>query len=734
MIIPITPLGLIAVTSALFCCGMLAPLLRRGGVEISLALALAGSSYALSGAILFVLSPPGVILRASTAWTDTRLPALPWELRIDRLSAFFILLIAAFAAIVAIYSFGALRAKHYQRQRRGIAAAFNLFVWSTLLVVTVNDAFSLIAALELMTLAFGYLTLFKQRLHGAGAPLDDGAAWSARVAPQVYLIISHTSSAFLTMALLILSIHAGSLSFDQLRAGAASLDKTTATSIFILALCGLGMRAGLMPAHFWVPLAHPASPTTTHAFSLGIAIKVAIYLMIRFFFQFLQPQPAWGYMVLLAGAGTALAGVWYAIASHDLKTALAYHSVEHIGIIVAGVGIALIFVAPSAPGVRGLAAWVGTLALIAALYHLVNHAVFKGLLYLCTGAIDQLTGQVVELDRLGGLIKIYPWTATSFLIGALALCGFPPLNGFVSEWLMLQAALASLEALAHDRGQVLSLLMLIASLMLLAASFALTAFCFLKIVGITLLGSPRSSEQARAAWSNRDVPWSMRGMIVLMTAMCLALGILPGLVIWPIAGIAEEILGPRGATLTTAAPQLGHPSTWASLSLTVRPAVSAPPGSGAALPAPELPIAYLLPIFGALWLAIKILSRLSRRKRPLRPRLPWNSGAPYLPVRAQPTSASLSYLIRQGIGDDPESQLDDAPAYLPARLVLSRSEAYPQAVIEIFRAAINRWVGLILRWSEWIGTTMQNGDIRSYLLYIFITAAIVMLIFLVVGG
>lgn len=731
----------LAFSSALFITGIGGALFnRRRGWWIALLCALLGSLVAVAGVIPVFLRPPDAVHTLPlwrSSWIEHGMPRLRMELRVDRLSAFFIVLIGTFAAIVAIYSFAALKARHYIQRQRSIAATFTLFVWSTLLVVVVNDIFSLIATLEIMTLAFAYLTLYRH-YHYCEAPdaaPDAESARNAWLAPRVYLIVSHTSTVFLVVALLLLAFNAGSLSFDELRASAGSLPPIMATLIFILMLFGTGIRAGLTPFHFWVPLVHPASPTTTHAFSLGIAIKVAVYLMLRCFFQFLVPQTLWGYIVLLIAVGTAITTVWYAIASHDLKTALAYHSVENIGIIVAGIGVALIYADPNVALIyadpnatlvnRALAGSIASLALVAALYHMLNHAVFKGLLYLCTGAIDSLTGQVVDIERLGGLIKLYPWTSGAFLLGALAIAGFPPLNGFVSEWLTLQALLHSLGALSPISEQIGGVIITLISTVLLVAAFALTVFCFLKISGLALLGPPRSTAQMRATWSKGDAPPAMLAMMGLLAALCLALGVMPGVVIIWLSGIVAIFPNITGS-LATESPQ-GWSARWTGLSLHI----SSDTPIYSAAPVPSLPILMLLLVFIALWLVVLLLRLLNRRRRTLRPADSWAGGAPPEPARTRPVGASLSYLIRWAVGNEPAHPTkEQARAIIPYRFVLSESDTYPQRVTEIFRVGLNYCTDRVLRASEGLGAWIQNGDLRRYLFYIFLAAATALAIFL----
>jgi hydrogenase-4 component B len=514
------------------------------------------------------------------------------------------------------------------------------------------------------------------------------------------MIISHTSTAFLLIALIILAILAGGFGFNQLSESGKNIEPMLATIVFLLAFAGLGIRAGLMPAHIWVSLVHPSSPTTTHALSLGIAIKVSVYLMYRFFFQFLEPQAWWGYLVLLVAVSTALVNVWYAISSHDLKTALAYHSIENIGIICVGIGVALVF--------QKTDRFIATLALVASLYHLLNHAIFKGLLYLGTGAIDNLTHQVVEFHKLGGLIKLYPLTSAMFLIGSFSIAGFPPFNGFISEWLTLQALFSGLTRDPWFIGLPVTLV----SLVLLVASFALTAFCFYKIAGLTLLGQPRSSEKERKKWERQDVPWSMGSVMLLMAALCLALGLFPGQVI-PHLAFALQPLGSVGTGWDC------FPS-WNGVRLNV--------GAGSN----GLPVTLILGVALGLML-IPILASLFQQTR--RPPIAWNCGAPGIVTQvAQYTSSAVSFLIRDQFGVVSATKLAQAaPDYLPARLPLSHSDRYPQVVIEIFRALDNYLIGWLLNISEDVGRTLQNRDIRRYLAYILIANLVALLLFIGLG-
>ena len=309
-----------------------------------------------------------------------------------------------------------------------------------------------------------------------------------RQAIKIYLISNHIGGVFVLSALLVLAIFHKPASFDMslFRQIPDTGNSIADNLVFFLALIGFGIKAGIVPFHIWVAIAHPNLPTNVHAISVGIMIKVALYGMIRIFFQFFVAPPWWwGFTVLLIAAFTALIGVRNALYGRNLKDSLADHSVENIGIILASIGMALLFASyPKSTTIHSLTG----MALVAGLYHLLNHTVFKGLLYLCTGAIDHLTQGIVELKRLGGLIHCYPWTSACFLVGSVAIAGFPPFNGFISEWLTLQTMIAGANLLSRDW---LLLTDIVLSMLFLTSAFALTAFAFVKIAGEVLLGKPR---------------------------------------------------------------------------------------------------------------------------------------------------------------------------------------------------------------------------------------------------
>jgi formate hydrogenlyase subunit 3/multisubunit Na+/H+ antiporter MnhD subunit len=300
-----------------------------------------------------------------------------------------------------------------------------------------------------------------------------------------------------------------------------------ATAVLVLALIGAGSKAGLVPLHVWLPLAHPAAPTQVSALMSGVMTKVAVYGFVRIAFDLLgAPSWWWGALVALAGGITAVMGVLYALMQNDLKRLLAYSTVENIGIIFIGLGLALAFEANDMPGA-------GALALTAALLHALNHSLFKSLLFFGAGAVLGATGER-DMDRLGGLIHRMPRTAAAFLVGSAAISALPPFNGFVSEWLTFQAVLLS-PALPHWLLKFL----VPAVGALLALSAALAGACFVKAFGITFLGRPRSAVAARAVEADR---WSLAAMFIL-AFLCLLAGILPGYFIDALAPVIQAMTG-----------------------------------------------------------------------------------------------------------------------------------------------------------------------------------------------
>jgi hydrogenase-4 component B len=307
---------------------------------------------------------------------------------------------------------------------------------------------------------------------------------------------------------------------------AASLDPTTSNLIFVLLALGFGSKAGVIPLHIWLPRAHPAAPSHVSALMSGVMIKLGVYGLARVAFDWLGVGPLWwGGTILVVGAVSGVLGVLYALIDSDLKRLLAYSSVENIGIILLGMGAAMIF---QAHGLPGLAA----LALVAALYHTLNHAAFKSLLFMGAGAVLHAT-HTRNMEDLGGLIKRMPQTALFFLVGSLAIAALPPLNGFISEWLTFQSLLLSFQISAHTVNLIFAL-----GVAALALTSGLAAACFVRAFGITFLALPRSESAGDA----REVAWTMRAAMAVLALACIVLGIAPSLFLAPLEATVFDLM------------------------------------------------------------------------------------------------------------------------------------------------------------------------------------------------
>ena len=388
---------------------------------------------------------------------------------------------------------------------RATGALTAVFLLVLALVLCARDPLLFLAGWELMTLVPAAIILLRRH---------DRAA---RGSVYVYIALTHLMGAGTWVAVLLL---ADADAFGG--GGAIEAGSGTQIAIAIAALAGMGTKAGLVPLHVWLPRAHPIAPAHVSALMSGVMIKLAIYGLVRVLVQWLGELPTWfGVVVLAAGAVSAVVGVVYAIFEHELKRLLAFHSIENVGIIVLGLGACLLL------REHGADDWAGV-ALAAALLHTLNHAVFKSLLFLGAGAFERATGSL-EIDRIGGLLHRMPRTGIAFLVGAMAIAGLPPLNGFASEWLTLQSLLA-----VPANGGVASGVAGGIALAALGATAALAVLCFVKVVGLVLLGRPRRSRVAEAV----EAPLPMWTAVAALAAACVVLGVVPGLLAGPLAGLA----------------------------------------------------------------------------------------------------------------------------------------------------------------------------------------------------
>ena len=449
---------------------------------------------------LFGLTAPEPI----TASITSTIPLLTFSFRIDPLASFFVLTISLAGFATAIYGIGYLRHFEGCTSAAALGSLFNAFLCSMTLVVLADHAFFFLLAWELMSLTSYFLVI------------SEHEKADVRYAGLFYLIMTHVGTAFIVLTFLLLFQQNDSFSFEAFRHPEQPLSDTLRTLVFLTALIGFGTKAGIVPLHVWLPYAHPAAPSHVSALMSGVMIKTAIYGLLRVTFDF--PGGVfpwwWGFAVLVIGAISALLGVMYALMEHDLKSLLAYHSVENIGIILLGIGAGMIFYSY---GLVELAA----LGLLAGLYHTINHAMFKALLFLGAGSVLYAT-HTRNMEEYGGLLRRMPWTGACFLVGTVSIAALPPTNGFVSEWLVFQSLFLSFEV-----PSLLMKLMLPVSAAMLALTGVLALTCFAKAFGISFLALPRSTHAKRA----EEVPWSMRTGMGVLATLCILLGLAPMVVV-----------------------------------------------------------------------------------------------------------------------------------------------------------------------------------------------------------
>jgi hydrogenase-4 component B len=456
--------------------------------------ACAGSAAGLTLGMRAIVS--GESFTMASGWG---LPGAGLMAHLDGLSAFFLIIVGLLGLAVAIYGFGYSASYEGRYSLRMLGAMLNTMLLSLSVQVVADNALTFLISWELMSLSAYWLTLTEHD----GAGTVRAAVW--------YIAMTHAGFAALAPMFLLMSGSDLTTSFAGMRANAAALSPAARNVVFLLALFGFGSKAGIVPLHVWLPMAHPVAPSHVSALMSGVVIKMGIYGLVRVALDLLGGGPVWwGGAVLGVGAVSALLGVLYALMEHDLKRLLAYHSVENIGIILIGVGAGLIF---HSYGLMPLAA----LGFIGGLYHTINHATFKGLLFLGAGSVAHST-HTRNMEEMGGLIKRMPVTALCFLIGAAAISALPPLNGFASEWIVFQSLLEGFNIPTPEVAMIMPI-----AVGMLALTGGLAVACFVKAFGITFLAIPRSQEAEHA----KEAPLSMRAGMALLALACVALGLAP---------------------------------------------------------------------------------------------------------------------------------------------------------------------------------------------------------------
>ncbi|HEX7115821.1 MAG TPA: hydrogenase 4 subunit B [Steroidobacter sp.] len=620
---------------------------------------------ALVGVILAAVSLASIALPAERWVLAIGLPDLPFHVRRDALSSVFLFVLGGAGAGISIFSAG------YFRSGEGTAPGllcleYHVFLASMGLVLLADDAYAFMVAWETMALSSYFLVTTQHRIP------------HIRRAGFLYLLIAHLGAIAILLSFGVMQGGSWQFTFEAMRQ--ANLSPAWAAVAFLLALFGFGAKAGLVPLHVWLPEAHPAAPSPVSALMSGVMLKTALYGVLRVTFDLLgQPTWWWGVVALGLGLFTAIYGVIFAAAQTDMKRLLAFSSIENIGILFTGVGLAIVF---SDAGMSALAA----LALVAVLYHCANHAFMKGLLFVGTGSVLHATGER-NLGKLGGLIRRMPWVAWLTLVGALGVAGLPPLNGFVSEWLLLQAFLSAHEV---PKPFLNMLLPLGAALLTLAA--ALAAYVIVKFFGVIFLGQPREAALHRAEDANR----LERVGMAWLAAGCVLLGMFPTSVIEVLEHVPLQ-LGLIDARSV--------PGTWWSVA----------PVAGRQ--AAYAPIVFLLVVVATLGLTLLIVSRVYHRR--VRFSAPWDCGSGRLDARMQDSAEGFGQPIRHifqpffVMERELPTPFDREPRYRVAIAERIWTHGYLPLARVVQRAAQS------VAW-------LQQGRISAYLLYSFVTLLVLL--------
>ncbi|MBF0500694.1 MAG: hydrogenase [Candidatus Riflebacteria bacterium] len=598
-----------------------------------------------------------------------QMPFCSFALNLDALSAFFLVPILGLSMAAAVFGVPYLRHATDEANLGAAWCSFHILVASMVTVMLAANGLLFLIAWELTVLSSFFLVVLDR-----DNEVNRQAGW-------IYLTASHLGTVFIILCFLLLERETGSLDFSAF-SHAALLSPAFKGFLFLLAVLGFGTKAGFIPFHVWLPEAHPAAPSHVSALMSGVMIKTGIYGIVRILYFLGHPSPWWGWLLITIGLVSGVLGILFALSQNDIKKLLAYCSVENIGIIAMGLGLGLLGLSL---GNRDVA----VLGFAGGLLHVLNHAVFKGLLFLGSGAVLEQTG-TRDMDRMGGLLKRMPYTGATFLVGCLSICGLPPFNGFISEFFIYFAAFAAV--LNGSLSLAVPGLFIIVGLSLIGG---LAASCFAKAFSIIFLGNPR---QARAAEA-QEVAWSMRGPMMVLASLCAVISfVAPSLL-----GIFERVLG-------------------------VFPEFSTGPDVTSSLAQVATPL-FIITASGFLFFTILgsiVMTRVGLlANRKVETSVTWDCGYAQPSVKMQYTGSSFSQplveLFNSVLGT--ETQMSGVDGYFPRKgSFLSHSANI--FIEKLFKPAFTRIETLSHRFS-WI----QNGVVQAYVFYITIT-----LVFLLIGG
>jgi len=607
---------------------------------------------------------------------------VPWSvpfgeffIELDSLTAWFLFPTLLLSALSAIYGVGYLRSWQGRRSLGPVWFFYCLLVLGMMLVLLARNAVLFLIAWELMALASFFLVTFEHERE------------SVREAGWIYFVATHLGTAFLLVFFLLTARETGSMDFT-VWAEKGIQTRGLADILFLLAIVGFGTKAGFMPFHVWLPEAHPAAPSHVSALMSGVMIKTGIYGLLRALTFLGAPAGAgatagrpplwWGWALIGIGLTSGVLGVLFALAQHDLKRLLAYHSVENIGIITLGLGTGLL-------GMSTGSSMLIVLGFGGGLLHVVNHALFKGLLFLGAGAVLHGTG-TLEIDHLGGLLKRMPWTAATFLIGAVAISGLPPLNGFVSEFLIFLGAFKG--GVSAGGAIAVPLFALVAGLALIGG---LAAACFTKAFGIVFLGEPRSEQVSHA----HEVDWTMRLPMLILAAGCVLIGLFAPVAVRSLEMVLKGITKLQPVVVTESLATATSPLTWIMM--------------GA--------VAFL-----ALLTALVLLRRGLLARRRVETDVTWGCGYAQPTSRMQYTASSFAQPLTDLFGPllGTKKKISSPRGIFPAEAALKTTtpDISSEEMYRPLFGRINEWLSQ-LRW-------VQHGKVQLYVLYIAVTLIVLL--------
>ncbi len=594
-----------------------------------------------------------------------------FEIFIDGIGSFFILIIGLISFAVSIYSLSYSKKFDDKKNNSNLGMLFNLFIISMILVIASNNVFFFLIFWELMSLTSFFLVIYE---HENENNLKSGLT---------YLVMTHLGTAFILASFLFMYAQSGSFSFDSFR-NIGIIPDYVRDIAFILAFIGFGTKTGMVPLHTWLPKAHPSAPSNVSALMSAVMLKIAIYGIVRYLFDFNSIDGSshylwWGLAIVIIGSISALVGVLYALVERDIKRILAYSSIENIGIIFIGLGLSVVFASFNLISLSAL-------AFVASMFHTLNHAGFKGLLFMTAGSIHYST-HTKNIEDLGGLIKKMPWTGFMFLIGTISIIGLPPLNGFISEWLTLQ----SLLSIFQIPSTILQVSIAFASLVL-ALTIGIAAATFVRLFGISFLSKSHTPKAVNAI----EVPRFMLAGKAILASSCIVLGILPFI----------------GINLIVSAFNLPHTplSPFAPLSIIAE--------DGKSIASLMMPIVLIIlfSVFVSIFVLVKIIGGKTSTKK----YNTWDCGFGSTSERTQYTATSLAEPINRvfGIFYKPKNEIINY-FYSDQNQYLKKSINVNSTTRNIFEELYDIVTSISLYVLNKI-RKIQTGKVNAYILYIMI--------------